>query len=91
MITIDEMKGYLRVDTAEDDELISSLMGSAETLCMDVARCETKEEFEELGNARLAILFTTAYMYEHREEADHKALTMTLRALLSGDRKAGFC
>lgn len=90
MITLDEMKGYLRVDTAEDDDLISSLMDSAETLCMDVARCESKEEFEGLGNARLAILFTTAYMYEHREEADHKALTMTLRALLSGDRKAGF-
>ena len=90
MITIDEMKGYLRVDTAEDDELISSLMDSAETLCMDVARCSDREEFEGLGNARLAILFTTAYMYEHREEADHKALTMTLRALLSGDRKAGF-
>ena len=90
MITLDEMKEYLRGDTAEDDDLISSLMGSAEALCMDVARCETKEEYEALSNARLAVLFTTAYMYEHREEADNKSLTLTLRALLSGDRKAGF-
>ena len=90
MITLDEMKEYLRVDTAEDDELISSLMDSAEALCMDVARCDTKEEFDGLKNARLAVLFTTAYMYEHREEADHKALTLTLRSLLFGDRKAGF-
>ena len=90
MITLDEMKEYLRVDTAEDDGLISSLMDSAEALCMDVARSETKEEFEALSNARLAVLFTTAYMYEHREEADHKSLTLTLRSLLFGDRKAGF-
>ena len=90
MITLDEIKEYLRVDTAEDDELISSLMDSAEALCMDVARCDSKEEFEGLGNARLSVLFTTAYMYEHREEADHKALTLTLRSLLFGDRKAGF-
>ena len=90
MITLDEMKGYLRVDTAEDDDLISSLMDSAESLCMDVARCDSKEEFEGLGTARLAVLFTTAYMYEHREDADHKSLTLTLRSLLFGDRKAGF-
>ena len=90
MITLDEMKGYLRVDTTEDDDLISSLMGSAEALCMDVARCESTEEFESLQNSHLAVLFTTAYMYEHREEADHKSLTLTLRSLLFGDRKAGF-
>ena len=90
MITLDEMKEYLRVDTAEDDDLISSLMDSAEALCMDVARVDSKEEFEGLPNARLSVLFTTAYMYEHREEADHKALTLTLRSLLFGDRKAGF-
>ena len=90
MITLDEMKGYLRVDTTEDDDLISSLMGSAEALCMDVARCESAEEFESLQNSHLAVLFTTAYMYEHREEADYKDLTLTLRALFFGERKAGF-
>ena len=90
MITLDEMKGYLRVDTTEDDDLISSLMDSAEALCMDVARCESTEEFELLQNSHLAVLFTTAYMYEHREEADYKDLTLTLRALFFGERKAGF-
>ena len=27
-----------------------------------------------------------AYLYEHREEADHKGLALTLRALLAGLR-----
>ena len=31
-----------------------------------------------------------AYLYEHREEADHHALNLTLRALLFGSRKEGF-
>ena len=31
-----------------------------------------------------------AYLYEHREDADHKALTIGLRALLFGIRTPGF-
>ena len=30
------------------------------------------------------------FMYEHREEADHHALTITLRSLLFGSRKEVF-
>ena len=36
---------------------------------------------------RVAILYTLAYLYEHREEADHHALTLTLRSLLFGIRE----
>ena len=31
-----------------------------------------------------------AYLFEHREEADHHALTLSLRSLLFGVRKEGF-
>lgn len=31
-----------------------------------------------------------AYLHEHREDADHKALTIGLRALLFGIRTPGF-
>ena len=33
---------------------------------------------------------TVAYLYEHREEADHSALNLTLRSLLFGIREEGF-
>ena len=33
---------------------------------------------------------TLAYFYEHRDKADHHALTVTLRNLLTGIRKEGF-
>ena len=47
-------------------------------------------EERALIRIRIAILFTVAYLYEHREEADHHALNLTLRDLLFGTRKEGF-
>jgi len=38
----------------------------------------------------VAVLYAAAYLYEHREEADHHAMMLTLRALLSGSRKEAF-
>ena len=38
---------------------------------------------------RVAILYTLAYLNEHRGEADHHDLTLTLRALLFGIREEG--
>lgn len=36
---------------------------------------------------RVAIYYTLGYLFEHREEADHHALTLTLRSLLFGIRE----
>ena len=36
---------------------------------------------------RIAILFTVAYLYEHREEANHHDLMLTLRNLLFAIRE----
>ncbi len=90
LVTLEEMKGYLRVDYDEDDALIESMIGAAEKMCMDVARMDDKGEFAAVENAKISVLFAAAYLYEHREEADHHALNLTLRALLFGSRKEGF-
>ncbi len=37
-----------------------------------------------------AILYTLGYFFEHRENANHSALTLTLRSLFSGLREARF-
>ena len=36
---------------------------------------------------RVAILYAVAYLYEHREEADHHGLVLTLRSLLFAIRE----
>lgn len=89
-LTLEEMKNYLRVDHEEDDGLLADLLKASEKLCMDIARMEDRQEFEQSPNAKIAVQYAVAYQYEHREEADHHALTLTLRALLFGERKPGF-
>ena len=90
-VSLEEMKTYLRVDYSDDDDLISSLITTAEELVADVARVpvEALSPVTE-GNTRVAILYTVAYLYEHREEADHHQLTLTLRSLLFGIREPAF-
>ena len=91
MLTLEEAKNYLRVDYADDDTLITGLIATAQKLCMDVARMDDADQFAAGGeNAHTAMLYTVAYLYEHREEADHRTLMLTLRALLFGIRKEGF-
>jgi len=91
VVSLEEMKNYLRVDTSEDDNLISTLIQSAEKMCLAIARKNEeeiiRENFEEY---KVAVLYAAAYLYEHREEADHHELTITLRSMLFGVRKAGF-
>jgi hypothetical protein len=73
---------------------LTSLISAATKQVQDITR-QSDEEFmaneeKALIRIRIAILYTVAYLYEHREEADHHALNMTLRALLFGVRKEGF-
>ena len=90
LITLEEAKQYLRVDSASEDTLIQSLLESAESICMDVARKEATEEMEGKPTMRAAVFYALAYFYEHREEADHHQLTLDLRSLLFGMHKEGF-
>lgn len=90
LVSVEEMKNYLRVDFDEDDSLLEHLIAAVQKLCMDVARMEDAEAFVQDENARIAVMYAVAYLYEHREDADHHALTLTLRSLLFGIRKEEF-
>ncbi len=90
VVSLNEMKNYLRVDFDDDDMLLRNIMESAQQLCMDVARMDDEDAFEEEPSAKIAVMYAVAYLYEHREEADHHALTLTLRSLLFGIRQEGF-
>ena len=116
MVTLEDAKVYLRVDSDFEDSLIASLLFSAETLCRDVARLSADEwtaisEYTSENRKNLVIrqeekskgellqmkellrigeLYALGYLYEHREEADHHDLTMTLRNLLFSIREGVF-
>ena len=99
LISLDEAKAYLRVDSEDEDALIGILLSSAERLCADVARL-TDEQWAAVNSGtedadldpvretmRVAILYALGYLFEHREEADHHDLTLTLRSLLFAIRE----
>lgn len=89
IVSLDEMKQYLRVDFPDDDAFLENTITSAESLCADIARLSA-EDFAEQPVAKIAVLYAVAYLYEHREDADHHALTMSLRSLLFSIREEGF-
>ncbi len=90
IVTLEEMKQYLRVDFEDDDQLIADLIYSSISLCKDVLRTDDDEVLAVAGNGKIAVMYAVAYLYEHREEADHHNLVLTLRSLLFGSRKEDF-
>jgi hypothetical protein len=89
MITLEEAKKYLRVDAADEDDVIQQELDAAESLVASVLR---KDDLSDTDSPIIvvAVLYALAYLNEHREEADHHALTITLRNLLFGERDPWF-
>lgn len=89
LVALEEVKKYLRVDFDDDDALIENLITTGQNLCTDIARLAV-DEFSQKPAAKIAVMYAVAYLYEHRENADYKELTLSLRSLLFGIRKEGF-
>lgn len=89
IVNLDEMKGYLRVDFDDDDALIESFITTGQNLCADIARLSV-DELGAIPSSKIAVMYAVAYLYEHRENANYKELTLSLRSLLFGIRKEGF-
>ena len=89
MLKLEEAKQYLRVDSNDEDDLIQQELDAAESLVASVLRKESLTA-ESSPIVVVAVLYALAYLNEHREEADHHALTITLRNLLFGERDARF-
>ena len=89
-VTLEKAKNYLRFDSSDDDALIKSLITTAETLVKETSRMSDEELAPYKEVVEIAELFTIAYLYEHREEADYKNLTETVKYLLFPIRKEVF-
>ena len=76
VVTLEEMKNYLRVDFDDDDVLLESIITESQQICVDISRL-SEEDFESQPVSKIAVMYAVAYLYEHREEADHHALTLT--------------
>ena len=87
MVTLQEVKQYLRIDFEGDDPLLLSLIFTAKQLVMDVGRMDETQLAENEDVVRTAMLYTVSYLYENRNTADFSKLTLTLRAMLFAQRE----
>ena len=87
VVTLQEVKQYLRIDFEDDDPLLLSLIFTAKQLVMDVGRMDEERFSENEDVVRTAMLYTVSYLYENRNTADFSKLTLTLRAMLFAQRE----
>lgn len=87
MVTLQEVKQYLRIDFEDDDTLLLSLISTAKQLVMDVGRMDEERFSENEDVVRTAMLYTVSYLYENRNTADFSKLTLTLRTMLFAQRE----
>lgn len=89
-VTLEEVKNYTRIDSEEEDDFLLTLIATSETLCASILRVGL-DELEPISETiRIAILYGVSYLYENRESADFKELTLTLKCLLFGEREDVF-
>ena len=87
MVTLQEVKQYLRIDFEDDDTLLLSLISTAKQLVIDVGRMNEERFSENEDVVRTVMLYTVSYLYENRNTADFSKLTLTLRAMLFAQRE----
>ena len=89
-VTLEKAKMYLRVDSDDENDYIGRLITMSEKMVRDIGRIDDdicRENPELIENA---VLYAVGYMFEHREEANHKEMTETLKYLLFQIRKEAF-
>jgi hypothetical protein len=90
MLSLEEAKKYLRVDS----QTMRTMLSSRNWMLLRALwrQCSERKALEDENSpiVVVAVLYALAYLNEHREEADHHALTITLRNLLFGERDARF-
>ena len=85
MLTIDEVKEFLRIDHNEEDGYISVLLLLAKELCENYLRTDIIEPMPE--SVRQAQLLVISHYYEHR---DGTPLPEAVYRLLDNYRKEVF-
>lgn len=87
IISLEETKLFLRVDSGEEDTLITNFIIVAEDICQGIIRYELTE-FENIPECiRQSILYAVVNMYEQRENFHVKNVIETMTRLLFSYRK----
>ncbi len=67
LVTLSEAKAYLRVDTADEDALIATLLSTAGNFCADVARLTDGEWYVINSDLNESVFYTPEELIRVRE------------------------
>lgn len=83
LVSLDEVKLYLRIDGDEEDTLITELISIATEICEEILRFKISDFDKVPLVVKQGVLLTIAHLYEKRESKDFKLIFQTLRDILS--------
>ena len=87
VVSLEDVKLYLRVDGEEEDTLISNFINVSEDLVEGILRYSVSE-FEVVPEiVKQAVMYSVANMYEKREDYDAKEVIDIMTKLLFSYRK----
>lgn len=87
VVSLEEVKLYLRVDGDEENTLITNFIITAEELCEEILRYPVSEFAAVPETIKQAILYAVANMYEQRETFEAKEVIETMARLLFSYRR----
>ena len=89
LITLEDAKSYLRVDSADEDAMIGILLSSAEKLCADVARL-SDQQWAVVNSDDAASADFTEDALNHIREIMKVAILYTVGYLFEHREKADY-
>ena len=87
IVTLEEVKIYLRVNGDDEDTLITNFICTAEEICQDVLRIQLTEFNPIPEVVKQSVLYIVAQFYESRENIDMQKVIEMVRRLLFAYRK----
>ena len=87
VITLKEVKAYLRVDGDEEDMLITSFIIAAEEMCEGILRYPLDELTLVPETVKQAVFYIVGQLYENREQVPIDEILEVVKCLLFNFRK----
>ena len=89
IVTLDELKDHLRVQTNDEDDLLVTYLTQAQEAASNYCRVDWEDTETVPETVRLAVMLMASHFYENRDSADKSAYTtmmMAFRMLLYPNR-----
>ena len=91
MISLEETKGYLRIDHDLEDALIQGMIKAAEELVESVLRFPLSEyELDIPETVKQTVFYVVSQLYEQRDSLDMRRLIESVSRILFAYRREGF-